>query len=159
MTETKHVPDWLDIDKVLPVELRDQVPGCRQAADELLDTILSFTERWMPYLDEVARTVGATAGTNRLDGWDNFIDRIIGLDVAHDRIFLAVYAISQIDWDSMPTDEYAMRLYGAATPEQQRRIDALKARRPPLVDLETEEEVAAYLKGRIETLNENEVTQ
>src|SRR5947209_8187825 len=52
VSDKRTLPAWLNIDAVIPPELRERIPLCAEAAHKLLDAVLDFSTDWGEYIIE-----------------------------------------------------------------------------------------------------------
>jgi hypothetical protein len=129
-----NVPAWLNLDAIVPAEMRERIPACMAAARKVLDALLDFTDEWGEYVIELEqriwktsnRIVGGANGDSTApgDGWGPFLEEVVGTSYV-DHILGLVSGGVEVLIGENPGASFDKLVETSATPDQQERLRSL----------------------------------
>ena len=91
---TTQVPEWLNLDKIVPPEMRAEIPEIAESARRVVDAVESFMLNAWPKYQAIAKQIDSPAGTEALGDWPQFIYDMTGLDEVEDCLMVAEWVLT-----------------------------------------------------------------
>lgn len=121
-------PAWLNIETLIPAEMRDRIPQCIEEADLVLDAVCEFSDRWTQFIVEVEHATWLDELREDAGDMARFFQQLIGLQQAMDKLNLAEGILSRIDGDT-PRYGWPALAEGKVNVHQAESIEALEKAR------------------------------